>query len=61
MTHDHLDALLYHLPEAADRVRLLHAHGDDIDDPIGADRDTYRRTAAAIEEHLGHLLDELGL
>jgi L-threonylcarbamoyladenylate synthase len=61
MTRDHLDALLYHLPEAADRVRLLHSAGDDIDDPIGADRETYFRTARDIEEQLGHLLDELGV
>ena len=61
MTRDHLDALLFHVPEAADRVRLLHAAGDDIDDPIGADRETYRGTAKAIEEHLGYLLDEMGL
>ncbi|HEX8201478.1 MAG TPA: Sua5/YciO/YrdC/YwlC family protein [Isosphaeraceae bacterium] len=61
MTRDHLDALLYHVPEAADRVRLLHAAGEDIDDPIGADRDTYLHTAREIEEHLGHLLDELGI
>lgn len=61
MTRDHLDALLYHLPEAAGRVRLLHASGDDIDDPIGADRETYRHTAQDIEKHLAYLLDELGL
>jgi L-threonylcarbamoyladenylate synthase len=61
MTRDHLDALLYHLPEAADHVRLLHSAGDDIDDPIGADRETYLRTARDIEEQLGHLLDELGV
>jgi protein-tyrosine phosphatase len=61
MTRDHRDALLAHLPEASDRVRLLHPHGEDIDDPIGADRATYRRTAEAIEQHLEALLDELSL
>lgn len=61
MTRDHRDALLAHAPEAADRVRLLDPLGDDVDDPIGADRSTYLRTADAIEAHLDHLLDDLGL
>lgn len=61
MTRDHRDALLHHMPEAADRVRLLDPQGGDVDDPIGADRATYRRTAEAIESHLNHLLTELGL
>jgi protein-tyrosine phosphatase len=59
MTRDHRDALLAYLPEIADRVRLLHADGEDIEDPIGADRNTYRQTAQDIEEHLGRLLDEM--
>jgi protein-tyrosine phosphatase len=61
MTRDHRDTLLAHAPEAADRVRLLDPLGDDVDDPIGADRATYLRTADAIEAHLAHLLDDLGL
>ncbi|MEO6811480.1 MAG: Sua5/YciO/YrdC/YwlC family protein [Isosphaeraceae bacterium] len=60
MTRDHRDALLAHAPEAADRVRLLDPLGDDVDDPIGADRATYLRTADAIEAHLAHLLNDLG-
>ncbi len=61
MTRSHRDALLAHLPEAADRVRLIHPKGGDIEDPIGADLATYRRTAEAIAAHLKPLLDELGV
>jgi len=61
MTRDHRDALLYQMPHAVARVRLLDAGGGDIDDPIGSDRATYRRTAEAIEKHLVRLLDDLGL
>ena len=60
MTRDHRDALLAHLPELEPRVRLLDPEGDDVDDPIGADRATYKRTAEAIASHLKRLLDELG-
>jgi protein-tyrosine phosphatase len=59
MTRDHCDALLAHIPDAAPRTRLLDPSGDDIDDPVGLDRETYRRTAESIERHLGPLLDEL--
>ena len=61
MTRDHRDALIDYYPEAADRVRLLHSRGADIADPIGSSRETYRRTAEAIEEHLRVLLDDLGV
>lgn len=61
MTRDHYDVLVTHVPEAADRTRLLHAEGDDIDDPVGLDRDTYKRTAREIEKHLTQMLDDLGL
>jgi protein-tyrosine phosphatase len=61
MTRDHLEALLEHAPEAAPRLRLLHPGGDDVIDPVGADRDTYQRTATAIESHLELLLDSLGI
>jgi protein-tyrosine phosphatase len=61
MTRDHRDALLYQMPQAADRVRLLDPVGGDIDDPVGADRATYRRTAEAIEAHVAALLADLGL
>jgi protein-tyrosine phosphatase len=61
MTNDHLEALLDLAPECAPRARLLHRHGEDIADPVGSDRETYLRTARAIEEHLEALLDELRL
>jgi protein-tyrosine phosphatase len=61
MTQDHYDVLLSHMPEAAPRTRLLSPNGDDVDDPVGLDRETYRRTAKEIKDHLGHLLNELGL
>ena len=61
MTGDHLEALLEHVPEVAPRTRLLHPQGHDVSDPVGADRDTYQRTASAIELYLSGLLDSLGL
>jgi L-threonylcarbamoyladenylate synthase len=61
MTRDHSEVLLDYHPDAADRVRLLHSRGGDIADPIGSSRETYRRTAESIEEHLRALLDELGI
>jgi protein-tyrosine phosphatase len=61
MTGDHLDTLLEHVPEAAAKTRLLHPGGDDLADPIGADKETYRRTAEAIESSLEHLIETLGL
>lgn len=61
MTGDHLDALREHVPEAALRTRLLHPQGDDVADPVGADRATYQRTADAIESYLTVMLDSLGL
>lgn len=61
MTNDHLDALLEHVPEASSRARPLHPHGVDVPDPVGADRDTYQRTADAIESYLRIVLDSLGL
>lgn len=59
MTRGHLDLLLHHMPEAADRARLLDPAGSDIDDPVGCDLPTYRATAEAILRHLRPLLDEL--
>ena len=61
MTNDHLNALLDHAPEAAPRTRLLHPEGGDVADPVGADRETYQRTAREIEQYLERLIDELGL
>src|SRR5262249_32491188 len=51
MTGDHLQTLLEHVPEAASKARLLHPEGDDVDDPVGAARDTYQRTAHALEAY----------
>ncbi len=59
MTGDHLEALLEHVPEAAPRTRLLHPHGHDVADPVGSDRETYQRTADAIENYLAALLNSL--
>lgn len=61
MTNDHLEALLDQVPECAPYARLLHPHGDDVADPVGADRETYQRTARMIEAYLGQWLDDLGL
>ncbi len=59
MTRDHRDALLDEFAEAEDRIHLLHPRGADIPDPIGSDRETYRRTAEAIEAHIKVLLDRI--
>ena len=61
MTNDHLEALLDHVPEAAGKSRVLHPAGLDVADPVGADRETYQRTADAIERYLDQVLIELGL
>lgn len=61
MTGDHLETLLEHVPEVAPRARLLHPDGLDVADPVGTDRDTYRRTAEAIDAYLRRLLDDLGV
>lgn len=59
MTNDHRHILLSQIPEAAGRVRLLNPKGHDIPDPIGMDRDTYRRTAQNIDTHILELLDDM--
>jgi protein-tyrosine phosphatase len=61
MTGDHRDSILERVPDAADRTRLLHPYGEDVADPVGADRATYLQTAEAIEEYLERLLDQLGI
>jgi L-threonylcarbamoyladenylate synthase len=61
MTSDHIESLLDHIPEAADKIRVLHPRGEDLADPIGADRDAYQHTADAIESSLEHLLKALGV
>jgi protein-tyrosine phosphatase len=59
MTGEHVDAILKYAPEAAGRVRLLHPQGGDVADPVGSDRETYQRTASAIESYLLEFLDSL--
>lgn len=61
MTREHLDGLLATYPDTIDRARLLDPSGGDVDDPIGADRETYEETARIIQAHLCEFLDELGI
>jgi protein arginine phosphatase len=61
MTQDHFDVLLSHMPEAALRTRLLDPSGYDVDDPVGLDRETYRRTAKQIKEYLDQMLNQMHL
>jgi protein-tyrosine phosphatase len=61
MTGGHLEAILDEQPELAGRLRLLDPDGGDIDDPIGAGREVYRRTADRIEEGLAALFDAIGV
>jgi len=61
MTADHLEGLRALAPEAADRARLLDPEGGDLADPVGADLETYRATAEAINRHLDRLLIKLGM
>jgi protein-tyrosine phosphatase len=61
MTADHLDDLLRAMPDVEARAFLLDPGGGDVDDPVGCDHETYRRTARKIETMLGHRLDELGI
>ena len=61
MTNEHRDAVIECAPDARLRTRLLHPDGEDVDDPIGSDRETYQRTARAIEAYLERFLDSLGV
>ena len=61
MAAHHLDALLDHAPDAAGKSRLLHPRGLDVADPVGGDRETYQRTADAIESSMDRVLSDLGL
>ncbi|WP_422931041.1 Sua5/YciO/YrdC/YwlC family protein [Singulisphaera sp. PoT] len=61
MTNDHLEALIDIVPECTSRARLLHPLGDDVADPVGSDRDTYNRTARAIESYINEFLDQIGV
>ena len=61
MTIDHLDDLLASMPELEPRAFLLDPAGGDVADPVGCDRETYRRTAQIMEAMLSQRLDELGV
>jgi protein-tyrosine phosphatase len=58
MTRSHLLALAYQFPDSLERCRLLRADGADIGDPLGSDREVYRRCAADIAEQLVPLVSE---
>lgn len=58
MTQRHLSTLLQWTPDAAARARLLDPAGTDIDDPIGGDRDAYRRVADQMLAMFPPLLDQ---
>ncbi|MDE2508699.1 MAG: translation factor [Planctomycetota bacterium] len=59
MTRDHLEAVVDHTPDCAERTRLLRADGIDLEDPVGGDRELYKRTAEAIEQGIDHLLNQI--
>ena len=61
LASEHLEVVLDHVPDVAEKVRLLHPEGFDILDPIGSDLANYLETAREIEDSLSHVLDELGL
>ncbi len=57
MTRSHLTTLQTWAPEAGDRIRQLDPSGRDIDDPIGGNKDDYRRVAEKLVAFLGGPLD----
>jgi protein-tyrosine phosphatase len=59
MTRSHRDLLVRDFPEMAESVRLLARDGADVNDPIGAGSDEYRRCADQIEEYLQGIMAEL--
>lgn len=59
MTRGHSLALTDQLASLGIRPRLLRADGEDIPDPIGADRETYRACARQIQDCLEQLLPEV--
>jgi L-threonylcarbamoyladenylate synthase len=61
MTLDHLEALLYLVPEVEQHTFLLDPAGGDLADPFGGDHETYRQTAEIITTMLEQRLNELGL
>nr|WP_308215281.1 hypothetical protein [Sinobaca sp. H24] len=64
MTVSHKQAAASMYPYAADRIYTLHEFalddkGRDIMDPIGADTDVYRQTAAEIERLMDHAIPKI--
>jgi protein-tyrosine phosphatase len=59
MTRGHLAALCGFFPEVAERARLLCPEGEDVDDPIGGDREVYRACAQGILSRLEKLVPEV--
>ncbi|RKD76080.1 protein-tyrosine phosphatase [Sinobaca qinghaiensis] len=64
MTVSHKQAAAAMYPYAADRIYTLHEFalddkGRDIMDPIGADTDVYRQTAAEIERLMDHAIPKI--
>jgi len=60
MTDNHRAAMVESYPHAADKVLLLDETGD-IDDPMGAEADTYRQVAARLENAIRHRLEHVQL
>ncbi len=61
MTAEHHRLLIEQVPSAESRAYLLNPDGGDVDDPYGADLETYDRTAQMIEAMLERRLDQIGL
>jgi protein-tyrosine phosphatase len=59
MTHSHVYAVSARFSEAASRVRLLSAEGQDLPDPIGCEQAVYRECAQRIVKDLERLVPEL--
>jgi len=61
MTADHLDQLIELIPTIETRALLLDPEGHDVDDPYGADLDTYHEAADRIAQLIERRLDQLGI
>ena len=62
MTKDHAETLRRRFPECEHKIRCLgdwDGGNQDVDDPWGGSRETYRQALLEIEEHLGTLGKEL--
>lgn len=59
MTESHRHAVLAAFGHLHPQVRLLNPAGDDLEDPVGGDREVYRACAREIAEHLRGLVDEM--